>query len=93
MCIEMAEGEPPHLDDKPLVAMNKISASTRSPQLQGAEQYTATFRDFMSCCTAVDAVTRSTAEELLLHPFLACRCHTSDIAGMVAEYRRRKDRR
>ncbi|CAD8058805.1 unnamed protein product [Paramecium sonneborni] len=68
--IEMATGQPPYSEYKDAIAiMVKIGKSTQPPeipeQLQSFEA-----RDFLSKCLQIDPKKRSTADELLKHPFL-----------------------
>uniref|UniRef100_A0A7R9U9U8 non-specific serine/threonine protein kinase n=1 Tax=Pinguiococcus pyrenoidosus TaxID=172671 RepID=A0A7R9U9U8_9STRA len=68
--IEMAEGEPPLLNEPPLRALLLITINP-SPQLQSPERWSNAFADFLSQCLAIDPDNRASAEELLQHPFIA----------------------
>ncbi|CAD8060756.1 unnamed protein product [Paramecium sonneborni] len=68
--IEMATGQPPYYEYKDAIAiMVKIGKSKNPPeipeQLQSCEA-----RDFLQRCLQIDPKQRSTADELLKHPFL-----------------------
>ena len=52
-CIEMAEGEPPHLHEPPLRALLMISISG-SPPLKDPSRWSANFLHFLAQSTTVD---------------------------------------
>lgn len=69
--IEMAQGEPPLMREKPLRALLLISVKP-SPKLKNKEgNYSKTFEHFIAQCLNQDVEKRATAEELLMHPFIA----------------------
>lgn len=68
-CIEMAEGEPPHLHEPPLRALLMISISG-SPALKDPSRWSSQFLHFLAQSTSIDAEARPTAEQLLNHPFI-----------------------
>jgi serine/threonine protein kinase len=67
--IEMADGLPPHFKDHPLRAMMLISTAD-SPTLAEPSRWSALFKDFVARCVKKDPSERSTAEQLLKHPFI-----------------------
>jgi len=71
--IEMADGRPPMYELPPMVALLKIPKMP-SPTFKHPETWSAEFRDFTLCCLRKDPSARPTAEELMLHPFIA-NCH------------------
>ena len=71
--LEMADGEPPHLNELPLRALLLITTSP-SPGLRHPEKWTETFKDFLSQALDKDQTTRASAEELLRHDFIKCAC-------------------
>lgn len=69
MTIEMIEGEPPYLNENPLRALYLI-ATNGTPDIQHPEKLSDDIRDFLSKCLEMDVNSRSSAADLLTHPFL-----------------------
>ena len=69
MVIEMIEGEPPYLNETPVRALFLI-ATNGKPQLKDASKLSKELLDFLDCCLEVDVEKRSSAVDLLTHPFL-----------------------
>lgn len=68
--IEMAEGEPPHMTEAPLRALLLITISD-SPALQNPGRWSRSFAHFLRRACDTNAEKRASAEQLLLHPFIA----------------------
>lgn len=79
LAIECAEWEPPHMDEKPLRAMFLITTEP-PPKLSEAGRWSPEFRDFLSCCLVLNPTRRSSATQLLNHPFLSKACDSQHIA-------------
>lgn len=91
-CIEMAEGEPPHLHEPPLRALLMISISG-SPTLKDPTRWSSQFLHFLAQSTSIDAEQRPTAEQLLNHPFLTMASTQEEYGAFVRaqlEARRRR---
>ena len=70
MIIEMLEGEPPYLHETPLKAIYQIATKGR-PEIKDEEKLSSDLRNFIHCCLDVDVERRSSACDLLSHPFLS----------------------
>ena len=66
----MIEGEPPYLNQNPLMALHLI-ATNGAPTIANPENLSSTFRDYLSKTLEVDADKRPDATQLLQHPFFA----------------------
>jgi len=86
--IEMAEGEPPYIDQAPLRALFLI-ATNGSPGLKDPDSWSPLFRDFLSNCTETDTEMRATAEELLEHQFL--KSYAGPLSSLVPLVKKSKE--
>uniref|UniRef100_A0A7S0M8Q2 Non-specific serine/threonine protein kinase n=1 Tax=Cryptomonas curvata TaxID=233186 RepID=A0A7S0M8Q2_9CRYP len=89
MMIEILEWEPPFLREQPLRALYLI-ATKGVPKLKEEAKYSPALLSFYSSCLTTDPKRRSSAAELLEHPFLATACAPQRIATMVAESKQRR---
>lgn len=69
MIIEMLEGEPPYLSERPLKAIFLI-AKYGKPSIKNEEKLSLQLRNFIYKCLEVEVENRASATELLRHPFL-----------------------
>jgi len=69
MTLEMKDGDPPYLQDPPLRALFLI-AQNGKPKIEGLDQLSPEFRDFIDRCLEVDVSTRWSADQLMSHDFL-----------------------
>jgi len=81
-CIEMAEGEPPLLNEPPLRALLLITING-SPHLQNPHKYSNTFNHFLARCFEVDPARRASADQLLMHPFMSSACTPEEFGAFV----------
>ena len=82
LCLELAEGAPPYLDEQPLRALYLI-VTAGVDGLTNKADWSPEFNNFVDSCLAVDPHNRPTAEELLTHPFLQKACTTADIIALL----------
>jgi serine/threonine protein kinase len=71
-CIEMAEGEPPYADIKPLRAMMLI-VSNPPKGLSKPHLWSNEFNSFVRSCLNIHSHHRPSAKDLLKHPFIVCK--------------------
>lgn len=78
--IEMAEGEPPLLNEPPLRALLLITTN-KSPTLNNKRvKWSQEFNHFIGQCMQITPDKRASAEQLLLHPFIQKACEQEDFA-------------
>jgi len=83
-CIEMAEGEPPNHNIKPMLVMIQLPTKP-PPRLQAEDQYSAEFVDFVRLCVIKDPAERPIADELLKHAFLSRGRKTLHLQGIIMQ--------
>lgn len=77
--LEMAEGEPPLLNEPPLRALLLITINA-SPKLKDPSLWSKSFSHFLAVCLDANTTMRGSAEQLLMHPFIAQACSTAKFA-------------
>ena len=68
--MEMAELEPPYLDEPPLRALLMITTNG-TPKFKSPQTWSAEFKDYVSKSCDVETATRPSCATLLRHPFMA----------------------
>jgi serine/threonine protein kinase len=81
--IEMAEGEPPLLNEAPLRALLLITING-APTLKNPARWSREFSHFLSRCCDVRSDMRSSAEQLLLHPFIKAACSAEEFGKFTS---------
>ncbi|KAG5926903.1 hypothetical protein E4U42_002813 [Claviceps africana] len=69
MAIEMAEMDPPYMDEEPIKAFYLI-ATSGTPPLRNAQKHSMLLKAFLARCLHADAQERASTEELLEHGFI-----------------------
>jgi serine/threonine protein kinase len=90
--IECAEGEPPHLHEPPLRALLLITTQG-SPTLKVPEKWSQKFRHFLKCALQLDPAKRASAEQLLMHPFIATACTQADFSVFATQILKARGKR
>jgi len=70
MAIEMLDGEPPYLNEKPLRALYWIATNGRPETQTDVTTLSFEFQDFLKMALTIEPNERPTATELLQHPFI-----------------------
>lgn len=91
MALEMKDGEPPYLKEAPLRALWLI-AQEGKPKIEGRENMSAEFQDFLDKSLEVDVDKRWTAEQLRSHPFLGKACEPRKIIPLIRAAKQQLDK-
>ncbi|XP_069028728.1 serine/threonine-protein kinase PAK 6-like [Embiotoca jacksoni] len=87
MVVEMVDGEPPYFSETPISAMKKLRDEA-APSVKNM-RVSPVLKDFLGCMLTRDTLQRSSAADLLEHPFLlqagAPRC----LVPLVEQHRKR----
>jgi serine/threonine protein kinase len=86
MAIELADGEPPYMEETPVRALFLIT-SNPSPTVAEPNAWSETFLDFLSCCLKKNPNERYSCDELLKHPFMEWRSDTKFLPRLLKEYK------
>merc|ERR1712048_960339 len=87
MALEMAEGDPPLFDEAPLKALFLIVTSP-PPSLKNPSKWSPEFQDFLDQCLKMDPDERSSAGDLLEHPFIDSAADESKLSKVVKDVKR-----
>lgn len=82
LCRELAEGEPPYVQEPPMKALFLI-VSKGIPEISNKKERSPEFLDFLNKCLERDADKRPTAEQLLEHPFIKTACPLKFIPPLI----------
>uniref|UniRef100_A0A8D0D588 non-specific serine/threonine protein kinase n=1 Tax=Sander lucioperca TaxID=283035 RepID=A0A8D0D588_SANLU len=88
MVVEMVDGEPPYFSDTPISAMKKLRDQA-APSIKNISRVSPVLKDFLDCMLTRDPQQRSTASDLLQHPFLLQAGLPRCLAPLVETYRQR----
>lgn len=91
MALEMKDGEPPYLKEAPLRALWLI-AQEGKPRIEGRDQMSSEFQDFLDKCLEVDVDKRWSAEQLLVHPFLRKAAESRKIIPLIKAAKEQLDK-
>lgn len=80
--IEMAEGEPPLIEEEPLRALLLITIQP-SPTLQKPAQWSNAFNHFLKRCLMTRTEQRASTEQLLMHPFIKTTCSQAEFGAFA----------
>jgi len=82
MAMEMAEGEPPYMNENSTKALFLITTKGIPPLKD--EKWSPDFKSFVAACLEKTSEQRPTASELLKHPFLQRACPASEFAPIIS---------
>jgi protein-serine/threonine kinase len=89
--MEMMEGEPPNLGEKPLEAL-KIIAKNGAPVLKEPAKWSRDLKAFLSICLPVSAPCRALMKEVLDHGFLKGGCSRQELRNIILEGKKFADK-
>eukprot|EP00002_Diphylleia_rotans_P010466 TRINITY_DN2093_c0_g1_i1.p1 TRINITY_DN2093_c0_g1~~TRINITY_DN2093_c0_g1_i1.p1 ORF type:complete len:487 (-),score=120.37 TRINITY_DN2093_c0_g1_i1:201-1661(-) len=82
LVIEMTDGEPPYIDYPPIRALFLI-ATNGTPEIKQPERLSSDLKEFILASLIVDVEKRSSAEDLLKHPFTKKACAPEGLANLL----------
>lgn len=90
--IEMLEGQPPYMDESEERAVELIKANG-TPEIKQFDKLSPDFQNFLHQCLEVDGSVRSTARDLLKHPFLRLAQPLTSLTPLLSTANEPVDRR
>ncbi|TSK58164.1 Serine/threonine-protein kinase PAK 6 [Bagarius yarrelli] len=91
MVVEMVDGEPPYFNETPIAAMKRLRDEA-APSVRNTHKISPVLRDFMESMLTKDPLERSSASDLLKHPFLLQSGSPRCLVPLVEQYRKRMSR-
>ncbi|XP_041831435.1 serine/threonine-protein kinase PAK 6b [Melanotaenia boesemani] len=88
MVVEMVDGEPPYFSDTPISAMKKLR-DEEAPTVKNIQRVSPVLKDFLCCMLTRDTQQRSSATDLLEHPFLLQAGPPRCLVPLVETHRKR----
>ncbi|XP_029282157.1 LOW QUALITY PROTEIN: serine/threonine-protein kinase PAK 6-like [Cottoperca gobio] len=88
MVVEMVDGEPPYFSDTPITAMKKLRDEA-APSVKNIHRVSPVLKDFLGCMLTRDTKQRSSAANLLQHPFLLQAGSPCCLVPLVEHHRKR----
>ncbi|XP_061563020.1 serine/threonine-protein kinase PAK 6-like [Cololabis saira] len=88
MVVEMVDGEPPYFNETPMNAMKKLRDEA-APSVRKIQKVSPVLKDFLDCMLTRDTLQRSSAVDLLEHPFLLQAGPPRCLVPLVEQYRKR----
>ncbi|XP_008295319.1 serine/threonine-protein kinase PAK 6-like [Stegastes partitus] len=88
MVVEMVDGEPPYFSDTPVSAMKKLRDEP-APNVKNIQKVSPVLKDFLGCMLTRDTLQRSSAADLLEHPFLLQAGTPRCLVPLVEQHRKR----
>eukprot|EP00298_Acanthocystis_sp_HF-20_P007840 c17318_g1_i1.p1 GENE.c17318_g1_i1~~c17318_g1_i1.p1 ORF type:complete len:141 (+),score=60.32 c17318_g1_i1:3-425(+) len=89
---EMAEGEPPYMDESPIQAMALIQ-NCPAPRLTDPSLWSDEFNNFITVCLQKNPNRRPPADKLLQHRFLKMACEPQELVPAIKKVIIRKSRK
>lgn len=83
--IEMAEGEPPLLNEPPLRALLLITTNKAPTLNMKRVRWSQEFNHFLAQCLQLSPDKRASAEQLLMHPFIQTACDEETFAKFAEQ--------
>ncbi|XP_058235717.1 serine/threonine-protein kinase PAK 6b isoform X1 [Hemibagrus wyckioides] len=91
MVVEMVDGEPPYFNETPITAMKRLRDEA-APVARNTHKISPVLRDFLESMLTKDPLERSSATDLLKHPFLLQSGSPRCLVPLVEQYRKRMSR-